>query len=115
MAKTFKEYCDEDIKNAFINTLEFAGMHDLNGVKAAAVVEAFDNQAKIQGNNTGGNYNPNYDGLYRTIVFVHVRTADMDEVPEYDERFTLDGRIFMVVSCSENIGVMTIELGADAI
>lgn len=106
--KDFKGILKTDIDTAFINQLEFAELHKLGKVELKAVVEETINKDYAR-----QTYDDN-ERLFLKTVCVHCRTEDYPEVPEEGEILKLDGRIYQVVSCSNNLGVLTINLGANA-
>ena len=91
-APTFKEQIAADISTTFLNCLEFADTHTVNGKEMAAVVD--DNEllerdkAKIMAAQTEGTYKA------QGVVL------------------TLDGKAYKVKTCTEEAGVLAIELEA---
>lgn len=109
MRKTnaFKKAAEADIMSVFINEDEFAGEHDLNGTICKAV---------LQGELTGERKffrGAVYDDVYEAAVVVHVKKDCLPEVPVRDEIFSLDGNSFIVANCTDDMGVLTIELTAN--
>lgn len=103
----FKDAADADIMDVFINEDEFADEHDLNGVTCRAVV---------QGELTGERKfwrGAVYDDVYTAAVAVHVKKECLPEVPVRDEIFSLDGKLFTVENCTDDMGLLTIELTAN--
>ncbi len=90
-----------------MNDAEFAEEHDLNGTTCKAVV---------QGERTGKRpfkVGAVYDDVYAADVVVHVKTEYLPEVPVRDEIFYLDGESFIVENCTDDMGILTIELTAN--
>lgn len=103
----FKDAVDADIMNVFINGDDFAGEHDLNGTICKAIV---------QGELTGERKffrGAVYDDVYAAAVAVHVKKEYLPEVPVRDEIFSLDGQLFTVGNCTDDMGILTIELTAN--
>ena len=104
-APTFKEQIAADISTTFLNCLEFADTHTVNGKKMAAVVD--DNEllerdkAKIMAAQT-----------YKARRLVYVAKADFGPRPAQGAMLTLDGKAYKVKSCTEEAGVLAIELEA---
>ena len=107
-APTFKEQIAADISTTFLNCLEFADTHTVNGKKMAAVVD--DNEllerdkAKIMAAQT--------EGTYKARRLVYVAKADFGPRPAQGIVLTLDGKAYKVKSCTEEAGVLAIELEA---
>ena len=105
-APTFKEQIAADISTTFLNCLEFADTHTVNGKEMAAVVD--DNEllerdkAKIMAAQTEGTYKA------RRLVYV----ANFGPRPAQGVVLTLDGKAYKVKSCTEEAGVLAIELEA---
>ena len=90
-APTFKEQIAADISTTFLNCLEFADTHTVNGKEMAAVVD--DNEL-----------------LERRLVYV--AKADFGPRPAQGAMLTLDGKAYKVKTCTEEAGVLAIELEA---
>ena len=98
-----------DINSVFMNENDFAEYHDLNGVRALAIVEALTIKDKLAIKSAS------FEGYYQKKVIVHVKQADLNEIPVYGQRFTLDGEIYTVDSCDDDMGMLTIDLVANDI
>ena len=98
-----------DINSVFMNENDFAEYHDLNGVRALAIVEALTIKDKLAIKSAS------FEGYYQKKVIVHVKQADLNEIPVYGQRFILDGDIYTVDSCDDEMGMLTIDLVANDI
>ncbi len=90
-----------------MNADDFAEEHDLNGTTCKAVV---------QGELTGKRpfkAGAVYDDVYAADVVVHVKKEYLTEVPVRDEIFYLDDESFIVEKCTDDMGILTIELMAN--
>ena len=96
----------EDL-NIFLDTDDFGEMHDLNATVCAAVVQEISAEEELT---SGENV---HLGLYGTVLQVHCREQDLPEVPAYGQAFYLDEKLFLVVSCARNAGMLTIKLEAN--
>lgn len=104
---SFREQVAADNEIVFMNGDDFAGEHDLNGTICKAIV---------QGEVTGERKflrGAVYDDVYRLAVAVHVKKEYLPEVPVRDEIFSLDGQLFTVENCTDDMGILTIELTAN--
>lgn len=107
-APTFKEQIAADISTTFLNCLEFADTHTVNGKEMAAVVD--DNEllerdkAKIMAAQT--------EGTYKARRLVYVAKADFGPRPAQGAMLTLDGKAYKVKTCTEEAGVLAVELEA---
>ena len=104
---SFREQVASDNELVFMNDAELAEKHDLNGTTCKSVV---------QGEHTGKRpfkVGAVYDDVYAADVVVHVKTEYLLEVPVRDEIFYLDGESFIVENCTDDMGILTIELTAN--
>lgn len=107
-APTFKEQIAADISTTFLNCLEFADTHAVNGKDMAVVVD--DNEllerdkAKVLTAQT--------EGTYKARRLIYVAKADFGPRPAQGVTLTLDGRPYKVKTCTEEAGVLAIELEA---
>lgn len=106
---TFREDLAEDLRDVFFDAEEFPGEHDLNGTRCFCVVEGmtaregFQRSEKYKG----------YDVVHGATNVVHVKKADLGEMPVEGEVFKLDGEIHYVHSCAEDTGMLTVCLRAN--
>ena len=63
-----------DINSVFMNENDFAEYHDLNGVRALAIVEALTIKDKLAIKSAS------FEGYYQKKVIVHVKQADLNEI-----------------------------------
>lgn len=96
-----------DIGKVFLNPNDFAEEHDLNGTICLAVVEGVTAKERI----LKGAF---YEGVYGKTVFVHTAKTSLTGVPVQGEIFKLDGKIFYVEECTDDFGMLTIELRCNA-
>lgn len=105
----FKDMIAADLDDIFFDAAEFAEEHDLNGTRCFCVVEGmtaregFQQSEKYEG----------YDVVRGATNVVHVKKADLGEMPVEGEVFKLDGEIHYVRSCAENMGMLSIYLRAN--
>lgn len=105
----FKDIVASDMDDVFLNMDEFAEEHDLNGTVCACVVESPTTKERFsQGEKYEG-----YDAIHGLTVIIHVKKADIAEMPVEDQDFTLDDELFQVDSCTEHMGMLTIRLRAN--
>ena len=100
----FKEQIAADNAAVFINDMEFAEVHNLNGVQDISVAQALTIQ---QGKD---DYFP---GIYGSQLQVNCLKADLPEVPVYGMRFYLDDKMYEVESVGDDMGILTIQLTAN--
>lgn len=110
-APTFKECVAADISNVFLNRLEFADTHTINGKEMAVVVD--DNEllerdkaktTELMGART--------DSVYNSRRLIYVSRAEFGPRPANGAMLTLDKRTYKVKSSTEEMGVLAIELEA---
>lgn len=100
----FQEQIAADNAAVFINDMEFAEVHNLNGTECKAVVQAL---AIQQGKD---DYFP---GIYGSQLQVNCLKAELPEVPVYGMRFYLDDKMYEVESVGDDMGILTIQLTAN--
>lgn len=105
-APTFKELVAADIHNSFLNSLEFAEQHTVNGKKMDVVID--DNEllerdkAKLMG--------APMDGTYKSRRLLFVARADFGPRPAIGVMLELDGRQYRVKACTDEDGIFAMEL-----
>lgn len=100
----FQEQIAADNAAVFINDMEFAEVHNLNGTECKAVVQALTIQ---QGKD---DY---FSGIYGSQLQVNCLKAELPEVPVYGMRFYLDDKMYEVESVGDDMGILTIQLTAN--
>lgn len=106
-ALSFKEQIVADNLGTFLNAEEFAELHDLNGVQALAVVQKLSTNSEVS---TGDVATDNVYGLYGEAVQVNFAADLLPELPAYGDPYILDGRQYIVNSCNNDMGMITLEL-----
>lgn len=108
MGTSFKDQIKADIYSVFLNSLEFADDHELNGKMMKAVID--DNELlerdKAQVMNT------EIDGIHRVRRFIYVSKTDFGPRPAPGMIITLDRKPFRVKNCTEEAGILGIEAEA---
>ena len=106
-APGFKDLVAADISAVFLNDQEFAGTHTIDGKPMAVVVdenELLERDKSKMGAQT--------EGTYKARRLVYVAKADFGPRPAQGAMLTLDGKAYKVKSCTEEAGVLAIELEA---
>lgn len=109
--KAFREQAADDL-GVFLNMDEFAEEHDLNGTVTIAIVQSPTSKERFSG--TARSYDV-YDGVTGTDVVVYCRANALPEIPVEGQRFTLDGEIYLVSQCVDEMGVLSITLQGESI
>ena len=104
---TFKEQIAADVKVVFINLLEFADKHLVNGVLMDVIVD--ENELLERDKARLG---INQDGLYNSRKLMYVPAEQYGAKPVAGSFLYLDKRKYMVVNCTDEEGVYSIELKA---
>lgn len=106
---SFKDQVAKDITAVFINPLEFADLHNIDGQDVMCVVDD-----DIVQERTGGDQSMEYDGVFFTEKMLYIKEDFFLQPPIKDERIRLDGDIFTVQQVSNNMGMLEIELRQDS-
>lgn len=104
-AHSFKEQIKADLA-VFLNDQEFADGHTIDGKKMTVLVdenELLERDKSKLGTNT--------DGLYKARRLIYVSRAEFGPRPAKGRQLNFDGRIFRVEDCTEEDGMLAIELG----
>lgn len=105
----FEKQIAADNAAVFINALEFAGEHDLNGTLCKAILQDISvADADIDARNRIA-----YGGIYGSRVQVNCLKADLPETPAEGQGFDIDGKTYFVESCADDMGILTIQLVAN--
>lgn len=110
-AMTFKDAVAADISTVFLNNLEFADTHTINGKEMTALVDDNELQErdkfKLLGAAGGGT-------AYKATRMVYVAKADYGKRPALGSTVNLDGREYRVVQgTTEEAGILAIALEAN--
>lgn len=99
----FKDAVAADIKRVFINPLEFADAHEINGQTVQAVIDS--DVLKERQTPTATDY---AEGVMMGELLVYVSYDDIGRRPVRGEQMTIDGVIYYVVESVVNMGVLEI-------
>lgn len=105
MPMKLRDYIYRDI-SAFLNTDEFADMHDIDGQMIEAIIDS--DILKIYSNDK----TEMYDGVYRGEIALYVKESDLNYRPVYGQIMRLDGNIYTVKECADDMGIFRITLEA---
>lgn len=105
----FKEQVNKDL-DVFVNFDEFAGVHLINGQEIEAVIDGDEARGRLR---QPVEVYHSAAGIYQSELTLFIRTADMPDRPVPGQHFNLDGRLFLVKSCTESMGLITLVLEAN--
>lgn len=107
---SFKDAAAADIKNVFINNLEFATEHLIDGEPVLVVIDddVVDNR---QGRRGGGM--PYADGVFLAQKLLYVAKSDLPRAPVRGELLNLDDEDYLVDKVNDNFGVLEITIEAN--
>ena len=105
--KTFREQIAADNTAAFINSLEFADKHNLNGTECSAILQDI---SVAEGLSTGPGSSQTYAGIYGSRLQVNCLA---EALPVYGQLFGVNDKQYLVESCADDMGVLTIQLVAN--
>lgn len=108
---TFKEQIALDNSAVFINMDEFAEEHDLNGSICKCILQDISVADNLS---TAGSADLlEYAGVFGSRVQVNCLKGDLPEEPVNGQAFHIDGKYYLVESCADDMGVLTIQLVAN--
>lgn len=104
----FKDCIAADVTGVFLNPAEFAEPHTINGRVMTVQIDENEllerDKSKVMGTSQSGTYKA------RRLIFVD--KAEFGPRPAQGVILELDGREFQVSDCTEEAGMLAIELGA---
>lgn len=106
----FQKQIAADNAAVFLNEMEFAELHDLNGTECMAIVQDISVAQSLTIQQGKDDY---YPCLYGSQLQVNCQKADLPEVPVYGMRFYLDDKMYEVESVGDDMGILTIHLVAN--
>lgn len=104
---TFKNQIAADIFSTFLNLREFADTHVIDGREMTVVLD--ENELLERDKSKMGISSP---GTYRSRRLIFVTKNDLGGRPALGRQMTLDGKLFRVSDCTEEAGILAIELEA---
>lgn len=104
---TFKEQLKADVNNVFMNPLEFADLHNINGKQIVTIIdeEASEEYEKLQ--------QYDFDGLYKVSMIVYLNSDSLEKIPAIKSSLTVDGKKYFVLNTSKPDGMLKIILGVN--
>lgn len=106
---SFKEQVAADISAVFLNPDEFGETHNLQGVDCTCIIFGDETERRKPTGRRGNVHST--EGLHGDFVKICVRAGIIEE-PEQGQNFKVDGKLFKVDTCTNDMGMLTIELGA---
>ena len=103
---TFKECVEADLSDVFINMVEFAEMHTLEGVELPCVISVNKTAQKSE------QKEKTFDGLHGDFITLFVKKVDAPRVPKQGENIKLDDKRYKVKSCRDDMGLLSVLLEA---
>ena len=93
-----------DVGEVFLNPLEFADTHTVDGAEMVAMVDDMENIEREK------KMKSNMDGIYARQTLLYVSAADFGALPAMGRLISLDGKRYIVVDATDEAGVYTITL-----
>lgn len=94
-----------DIDNVFLNQDEFAEVHNINGKDIVCVMSVYKTQSK------SAKASSNFDGLHGNQATINLKKSDLSTVPAQGQNIHVDGKLYKVTACRDNMGMLTIMIG----
>lgn len=106
-APSFKDQIKADLA-VFLNDQEFADGHTIDGQKMTVLVD--ENELLERDKSKLGVHT---DGLYKSRRLIYVSKDEFGPRPAKGKQLNFDGRIYRVEDCTEEDGMLAIELGVN--
>ncbi len=103
----FKGMVERDIKNVFLNPLEFGEKHDIAGVEMTVLV---DENELVQREKK---YKNMAEGIHRKQLLVYVSAAEFGAPPPVGGMLELDGEYYEITDVADEDGIYSISLGGN--
>lgn len=107
MSLSFKEILQQDVKNVFLNPLEFGETHLVNGEPMTIVLDDVENIEREK------KMKSHMDGIYTRQMLFYAASADFGPLPAQGGMIDLDGRKYIVVDATDEFGVYAITAEAN--
>ena len=104
-----RDYLTNDL-DTFINSDEFAKIHNVNGCDMLAVVDEDIQKERPRGS---AERSPAAEGVFVGNVSLFVRLTDFGELPTQGTILRLNGKMYFVSTVSESEGLLEIVLEAN--
>ena len=108
MPINFKDQIDIDIGGTFLNPIEFADEHYLNGELITALVDS--DEFRERSSRIASNYT---EGVFVHGVVVFVKRGDLSRDPVTGENVSLDDQHYYVLNDEPEMGMLILTLGAN--
>lgn len=107
---TFKEMMERDIHNVFLNTDDFAELHQImyDG-ETFSINIVLDNFAEDERQILAGDY---AQGVFREQVTVYAAYSDMNVLPKKGQRIQIDDKEYYITKSACEIGQIVLNLEA---
>lgn len=107
-ALSFKELVASDISDVFLNSLEFADKRLVNGKEMSVMTD--DNE--LLERDKSKLLNANLQGTYKSRRLIYVAKSEFGPRPAHGALLTLGTNQYRISSCTEEDGILAIELEA---
>lgn len=105
---SFKAVVKQDIQNVFLNDLEFADLHDVNGKPVKAIIdnnELTDREKKVK--------ELGRDALYKKRILLYIAAKDLGRLPPVGSLLKVDGTDYKVEDAIDEDGIYSITMGVN--
>jgi len=106
---TFKEIIQSDISNNFMNSLEFADLHTIDGKSMKVII---DNNEHLEREKRAAQRQI-VDGMYIKQVLIYVSGSEYGPFPAQGKQLILDGKRYRVADAIDEDGLYSITLEAN--
>lgn len=103
---TFKDLVAGDIKSVFLNPLEFASAHTVNGRRVDVVFDDIEHVEREK------RMKSTMDGIYTRQYFLYIAACDFGRLPAQGALVTVDGKGYLVMDATDEAGVYGLTLEA---
>ncbi|WP_409174812.1 hypothetical protein [Brevibacillus fortis] len=103
----FKDQIATDL-TVFINPNEFGDFHNVDGRRLLIVISK-DATTGRQRKNSSDHYSMS-EGIHTGTIKVYANASDFPDIPAADSFMEIDGELYRVVDCDNQMGVLVIDL-----
>ena len=101
---SLKDLIYKDNEKIFLNTKEFAEIHNFNGKKIKCIVTDYTSK------DSSYKENAHYEGLIGKSIRLYINKKDLTEIPANNVEITFDNKPYLVKSSFNSMGMVIITI-----
>ncbi|QQE75716.1 hypothetical protein KDJ56_07195 [Brevibacillus composti] len=102
----FRDFLETDI-STFLNPSEFGDIRNVDGKDITVVI---DEDLTEERPRQPSELYYSADGVYKKRIVLYVRSVDFGPRPNIEDKIRVDGQLYLVTDCSEQMGILAITM-----